>query len=70
MKMYYGTTAVAVRKEPLANVMVKHHAEGELPPWVFSVCSQPQNLAKYSPYLTAFATHSPITINDSLEKTR
>ena len=51
-----------------ANVMVKHHAEGELPQWVFSMCSQSQISGIKPIPQRPLQLIRPITISDSLEK--
>ena len=48
--------------------MVKHHAEGELPQWVFSVCSQSQISGIQPIPQRPLQLIRPITISDSLEK--
>ena len=53
---------------PTANVMVKHHAEGELPQWVFSMCSQSQISGIQPIPQRPLQLIRPITISDSLGK--
>ena len=57
----------AVPRQP-ANVMVKHHAEGELPQWVFSMCSQSQISGIQPIPQRPLQLIRPITISDSLGK--
>jgi len=48
--------------------MVKHHAEGELPQWVFSMCSQSQISGIQPIPQRPLQLIRPITISDSLGK--